>query len=31
MPYDQYLHEAYVATDVETIQIIRQLVETGVF
>ncbi len=31
MPYDQYLHEAYVATDVETIQIIRQLAETGVF
>ena len=31
MPYDQYLREAYVATDVETIQIIRQLAETGVF
>ncbi|MCL7943696.1 AtaL-like protein [Marinobacter sp. ATCH36] len=31
MPYDQYLHEAYVATDIETIQIIRQLAETGVF
>lgn len=31
MPYDQYLQEAYVATDVETIQIIRQLAETGVF
>ncbi|GGY74533.1 AtaL-like protein [Marinobacter zhanjiangensis] len=31
MPYDQYLHEAYVATDVETIQIIRQLAETGAF
>lgn len=31
MPYDQYLQEAYVATDVETVQIIRQLAETGVF
>ena len=31
MPYDQYLHEAYVATDIKTIQIIRQLAETGVF
>ncbi|MGM0774907.1 AtaL-like protein [Marinobacter sp.] len=31
MPYDQYLHQAYVATDIETIQIIRQLAETGVF
>ena len=31
MPYDQYLEQAYVATDIETIQIIRQLAETGVF
>lgn len=31
MPYDQFLHQAYVATDIETIQIIRQLAETGVF
>lgn len=31
MPYDQYLQQAYVATDIETIQIIRQLAETGVF
>lgn len=31
MPYDQYLQEAYVATDVETVQILRQLAETGVF
>lgn len=31
MPYDQYLQEAYVATDIETVQIIRQLAETGVF
>ncbi|MBW4934160.1 AtaL-like protein [Marinobacter sp. F4206] len=31
MPYDQYLHEAYVATDIETIEIIRELAATGVF
>mgnify|MGYP005855419469 CR=1 FL=1 len=31
MPYDQYLYQLYVATDIETIQIIRQLSETGVF
>jgi hypothetical protein len=31
MPYDQCLEQAYVATDIETIQIIRQLAETGVF
>jgi hypothetical protein len=31
MPYDQFLHQAYVATDIETIQIIRELAGTGVF
>lgn len=31
MPYDQFLHQAYVATDIETIQIIRELAATGVF
>jgi hypothetical protein len=31
MPYDQFLHRAYVATDIETIQIIRELAATGVF
>lgn len=31
MPYDQYLQQAYVMTDIETVQIIRQLAETGVF
>lgn len=31
MPYDQYLQQAYVLTDIETIQIIRQLAETGAF
>ncbi|MCM0613008.1 DUF1857 family protein [Marinobacter sediminum] len=31
MPYDQYLHQAYVATDIETIKIIRELAETGAF
>ena len=31
MPYDQYLHQAYVATDIETIQIIRELADTGAF
>ncbi|WP_150910357.1 AtaL-like protein [Marinobacter halotolerans] len=31
MPYDQYLQQAYVLTDIETIQIIRELAGTGVF
>lgn len=31
MPYDQFLHQAYMATDIETVQIIRDLVGTGVF
>lgn len=31
MAYDQFLHQAYVATDIETIQIIRELAGTGVF
>lgn len=31
MPYDQFLHQAYVATDIETVQIIRELAGTGVF
>ena len=31
MPYDQYLKQAYVMTDIETIQIIRDLASTGVF
>ncbi|TGN40266.1 AtaL-like protein [Marinobacter confluentis] len=31
MPYDQFLQEAYLQTDIETIQTIRQLAETGVF
>ena len=31
MPYDQYLQQAYVLTDIETVQMIRQLAETGVF
>lgn len=31
LPYDQFLHQAYVATAIETIQIIRELAGTGVF
>ncbi len=31
MEYDSYLQEAYIATDIETIQIIRELAATGVF
>jgi hypothetical protein len=31
MPYDQFLHQAYVLTDIETVQIIRELADTGVF
>ena len=31
MPYDEYLQQAYVLTDIETIQRIRQLGETGAF
>lgn len=30
MPYDQFLHQAYVATDIETVQIIRDLAGTGI-
>lgn len=31
MPYDQFLEQAYVLTDIETIQIIRELAATGAF
>lgn len=31
MPYDQVLQQAYVLTDIETVQIIRELASTGVF
>lgn len=31
LPLDQFLHQAYVATDIETIQIIRELAGAGVF
>lgn len=31
LPYDQFVQQAYVSTDIETIQIIRDLAATGVF
>ncbi|MBW7470850.1 AtaL-like protein [Marinobacter sp. F4218] len=31
MPYDQFLQQAYVLTDIETVQIIRELAGTGAF
>lgn len=31
MPYDQYLQQAYVLNDIETVRIIRELASTGVF
>ena len=31
MPYDEFLQEAYMRVDIETVQIIRKLAQTGVF
>ncbi|MDI9245390.1 SRPBCC family protein [Marinobacter sp. CHS3-4] len=31
MPYDEYLKQAYVMTDIDTVQIIRDLASTGAF